>query len=618
MSAMIRANKSKSGGNAGRGRSYSLSNGSESGSSDSEQAGARLSAASLDDSPPRVRFSSVTEEFSRMSVTSSVASGSSDRADTSSPFQIGSQPNGDIFAPTPARSAIRLGGNLGASIMDPFLETIAKAKIPGVATDEHRLTRSATNPSAMSLAAPAERGLRTPSARHEIGGIDAQGIYPPSACVFIANLPESKDDRALEAAVTREFSRYGTVFVKIRREAKGNMIGMPYAFAQYTNDDDAKAAMDEGKGTMILGRPCRTEMVKANRNFVIYSRCGEDITTDMAREILEPYGELSKCEMLSAQMQEAMDLPPAVLVEFARFDPKRDLNSAVRQYDGYRIDAFDAKKRSTVSKTDADEDFLRRYDVDRRSVYVGGLPLETTRQDLLELFSAVGEVVSCNVLAKANYHGQISRTFAFVEFDRADAPDEAVKEFNNTYYCGELLKVERKVFRQVGTPRRVKSQAFSKSSAATPKTPRAAAAAAMSPMLSGGPSGSRQMPVPSPGPQHGYNFANAGHPLAPAPLAGFPAPSPAAATAAAAPANGQPLLGASGLPVTPSSVFGPNAFSYTGGYWPGMSFTQDAATGQTYWAYAPVGSSNAPGTPTRGAPTPGREQQQQHHFFHGA
>jgi hypothetical protein len=48
------------------------------------------------------------------------------------------------------------------------------------------------------------------------------------------SLPESKDDCALEAAITREFSNFGTVFVKIRREMKCNSNGMPYAFAQYT------------------------------------------------------------------------------------------------------------------------------------------------------------------------------------------------------------------------------------------------------------------------------------------------------------------------------------------------------------------------------------------------
>lgn len=107
--------------------------------------------------------------------------------------------------------------------------------------------------------------------------------------------------------------------------------------------------MEEGRGILILGRPCRTEMVKANRKcrlivaqgvvanavppalciigaFVMYSRRGDEITPAIAREILEPYGQLSKCEMLSVQMQEAMSLPTAVFVEFARFEPKRDLN----------------------------------------------------------------------------------------------------------------------------------------------------------------------------------------------------------------------------------------------------------------------------------------------------
>lgn len=86
------------------------------------------------------------------------------------------------------------------------------------------------------------------SGRHHVGGVDAQGVYPPSACVFVAkyvvpsflhpcfsaltlvSLPEPKDDQALEAAVTREFSKYGTVFVKIRRD----LHHMPFAFCQYT------------------------------------------------------------------------------------------------------------------------------------------------------------------------------------------------------------------------------------------------------------------------------------------------------------------------------------------------------------------------------------------------
>jgi hypothetical protein len=94
------------------------------------------------------------------------------------------------------------------------------------------------------------------------------------------SLPEKEDDVKLEVEVTKVFSQYGTVFIKIRRDHSR----MPFAFCQYTvcwpqlpwswtmltwgqNDDDAKLAMKEGKGAMILGRPCRTEPAKANRKF---------------------------------------------------------------------------------------------------------------------------------------------------------------------------------------------------------------------------------------------------------------------------------------------------------------------------------------------------------------
>jgi hypothetical protein len=108
---------------------------------------------------------------------------------SSSPFQVGNQPSGDVFSATPGKSALKLGKDLSSSVMDPFVENVAKT--PRDATEEgrtedRRVIRSATTPNAMALAPPGERGFRTPSSRHEIGGIDAQGIYPPSACVFIA------------------------------------------------------------------------------------------------------------------------------------------------------------------------------------------------------------------------------------------------------------------------------------------------------------------------------------------------------------------------------------------------------------------------------------------------
>jgi hypothetical protein len=50
-----------------------------------------------------------------------------------------------------------------------------------------------------------------------------------SRLTISSSLPSDKDDEALEAAVTRVFADYGTVFVKIR-----HCRDMIIAFAQYT------------------------------------------------------------------------------------------------------------------------------------------------------------------------------------------------------------------------------------------------------------------------------------------------------------------------------------------------------------------------------------------------
>lgn len=169
--------------------------------------------------------------------------------------------------------------------------------------------------------------------------------------------------------------------------------------------------------------------------------------------------------------------------------------------------------------------------------------------------------------------------------------------------------MERKFSKHAGTPRRVKSQAFSRSTA-TPKTPRTAVAAGRSPMASGGrfSGGRNQRSAPPAQQQQGYNNPpGAGHPSF-VPF-GYPMPSPRA------PADGPPLLGASGLPVTPSATpFGPSPFNYMGGYWPNVGFGQEANTGHTWWGFNPADANNSPAAP---AQTPTRGGPRENHYFHG-
>ena len=68
-------------------------------------------------------------------------------------------------------------------------------------------------------------------------------------------------------------------------------------------------------------------MAKANRAFLIYKIRGLYISIEEALAIFEPFGVLSKCEFVEDHVQQAMGKPTAVLVEFAAFDPFRDLSS---------------------------------------------------------------------------------------------------------------------------------------------------------------------------------------------------------------------------------------------------------------------------------------------------
>jgi hypothetical protein len=60
-----------------------------------------------------------------------------------------------------------------------------------------------------------------------------------------------------------------------------------------------------------------------------------------------------------------------------------------------------------MSRTDADDVFMKKYDHDRRSIFVGGLPYDTEKEEVADLFATIGEVVDVNVVTRPYWHGQL-------------------------------------------------------------------------------------------------------------------------------------------------------------------------------------------------------------------
>ena len=81
-------------------------------------------------------------------------------------------------------------------------------------------------------------------------------------------------------------------------------------------------------------------------------------------------------------------------------------------------------------------------------LYVGNLPFSITSQELTELFSQAGEVVSANIITD-RFSGQ-SRGFGFVEMATEDSAQNAVQQFNDYQMKGRGLKVNEAKPREGG------------------------------------------------------------------------------------------------------------------------------------------------------------------------
>lgn len=72
-------------------------------------------------------------------------------------------------------------------------------------------------------------------------------------------------------------------------------------------------------------------------------------------------------------------------------------------------------------------------------VYIGNLPYSAQENDLEELFSKSGEVLSVSII-KDRETGR-SKGFGFIEFKEQSAIDNAISEFNGYELDGRNLKV---------------------------------------------------------------------------------------------------------------------------------------------------------------------------------
>ncbi|KAM0424858.1 hypothetical protein ACHAPT_009914 [Fusarium lateritium] len=270
---------------------------------------------------------------------------------------------------------------------------------------------------------------------------DPQALYPPEACVFVANLSQHYDDLTLQASVTKIFARYGTVFVKIKRDKRQ----MPFGFAQYTKVADAEKALAGIRGIDIHGRPVRTERCNANLVYLIVRRNSRRVQHEEARALFSPFGAIAIVEDLDVATQKRLHLPPAVRVRFEMFDPRRDVIKAIGNNTPFLILNFDFKMAQDASERDpTDLTFMDMHDKDTRSIFIGCIPIHTDEIVIRDIAATAGKVISVNLRQALETATGMASYFAFVEYERPDVPEKAARLLNGMMLNGSALRVERK------------------------------------------------------------------------------------------------------------------------------------------------------------------------------
>ncbi|CEJ91378.1 hypothetical protein VHEMI07096 [[Torrubiella] hemipterigena] len=267
--------------------------------------------------------------------------------------------------------------------------------------------------------------------------VDAQGIYPPTACIFAGNLSQQASDETLQSEVEKVFSKFGEVFVKIRRDNRN----MPFAFCQFTNEYDAQEAERLGKGVVILGRPCRTEMVRAHTSFIIYQVSGRRTSAEEAVALLGVLGEVARADVLPNTVASQYGIANGILVTYKMYDPTREVIQYFRENNKYKVIAYEPK-RDTRPKFDQ---YRSSTHVDERSAYFGNMPVEMSKETFSMMVSACGALVSVEFYKKPILSCQGKMTcFGFVEYAKPESAEEAIRTMHNTNIDGYTIRVERK------------------------------------------------------------------------------------------------------------------------------------------------------------------------------
>ncbi|GLI77145.1 hypothetical protein PoHVEF18_005430 [Penicillium ochrochloron] len=176
-----------------------------------------------------------------------------------------------------------------------------------------------------------DRLQEEPSARN------AQGLFPPEACIFVGNLSTKVPTETMAEDLKSVFTQFGACHVKIKQDKKK---GLPGAFVQFERVEDASAALASEESTILHDRMLRIERAKGRRTACLGLRSLQPITAQDVLGALEGRGSL-EVYTIEPQQTGYQTWTDIAKVTFAFVDDCRDAIKYFQKDDKYFLHLLD-------------------------------------------------------------------------------------------------------------------------------------------------------------------------------------------------------------------------------------------------------------------------------------
>ncbi|PRP82616.1 hypothetical protein PROFUN_04921 [Planoprotostelium fungivorum] len=279
---------------------------------------------------------------------------------------------------------------------------------------------------------------------NDASGMTQEPRGPADGCLFVSLIaPETTED-----SLRKFFRLYNLEPLRIVVLRDKSERALPYAYVQFMEVDQASIARLATHNRMLDGARIHIQKAKVNRTLFI-AKMEKSITSAELRDLMESYGRVDHVTII--KNHQTNKSKGCGFVKFLTRDDAIKAHSSMK-----------ANKQRWVVEWATSNNDPDALGIDRNNIFIGGLnPVTTTKESLMERFSAYGKIDSISLVNKESdpteeeTESGVRSAFAFVRFNDSKSSGMAIEQQNGALWNDKRIRVQYCESQEMKTKRRV-------------------------------------------------------------------------------------------------------------------------------------------------------------------